>query len=820
MWKVHTIAMDSTVALTSPDPLADELEPGSTCELVVEYTNSGERPHRITAIRTVPTWDRSGETLVDIDATTVGPGDSERLEPVERSIPGTLAGRQGFRIGVDVQFAADDADDADAPTTVWMDTVPRLAVAGTDREAFGALVCLSSNGEGYDAVKRLLTEYGYDTEYVVTSRELDSRLGGADRPSLVFGVLLPEDVGDQDAGLVARAARRATSGESGEAVSADVVPSVVVRRTDAAAVDLPRETFQFEVDGHGRDELEREVGGTLYKLRACDAADLLQFVLEIADTVDTTPGDLLGSLSEQQIHEIVEAGESRERLVEAIDPDVDIAAVSTDGPAQGDSGAERPGESPDTDRAAGDDTGGESGESEPPEVLEFAKRSRKATLVESGRVGEVVRLLEHDDGSVRESALQLILGLCVTHDEAVVAAGAVPRLVAALTADRAGTRQQSAEALEQLAADHPERVIKAGAVPRLVATLGSGDDQTRQQSADTLGALAEEYPRQVVEAGAVSKLVAVLTSDHDQTSRSAAKALEAIADEYPKQVVEAGAVPRLVAILGHGNADNRTQATRALEPLASAYPKQVVEAGAVSRLVANLDNRTSDLRVTSALTLGRVAETLPDKVVEAGAVPELVDNLDDDYDSVRAASSLALKPLSNAFPDRVVQADAVPRLVANLSSSHDRTRTYAARTLGEIAGEHPERLVETNAVPALVASLNHSHTPVARNATWALGEVVSEYPGQVVDAGAVAKLVTGLEHDSDRVRKHSTFVLAELFDQYPAEAVRVSAIPKLAENTTHDNAAVQRNSEVALDRIAREYPDRVEREKERYTGWF
>jgi hypothetical protein len=380
--------MDCEIALVEPTPGSDELTPGGNCDLVLEYTNTGAVTHRVESVLIEPTWNLSERRSADI-GNEVPAGASRELTTIRTVVPEGLAGRHGFRIGVKTQALTDDTESDDGPNskTIWMDSIRRFEVAGTNRDEYRALVCFSEGDDEYQLINQLLKDYGYDPDFIESHEELISQ----EKPTLVLGVVLSESVNLVSSAMTWASPDDVEGSLDVEELDGDGTGDLVVQHADVSLDELSGIAMDYqEVNTFDRLVIERAVGHYLFKVRLLDKAGVLEYIYELADALQTNPKDLIDSWSNAKIIELIETVATRERIIKAFTAGSGFIAGSEVG-----AGATKESEQ-------------KTGETDRPEILQYFDNEGADAVVNSNRVNEIVLLFNDQNPSLRIEAAEII----------------------------------------------------------------------------------------------------------------------------------------------------------------------------------------------------------------------------------------------------------------------------------------------------------------------------------------------------------------------------------------------------------------------------
>jgi len=517
--------MKCEISVRGLDTNSDTLVPGSRCILTIVYSNTGTGTHRVESVLLRPTWDLSDQRTADIK-NEIPAGETRKLTRIRTPVPEGLAGRHGFRIGVKTQTLDDATESGGAynTETVWMESIRRFEVAGTNHGEHKALVCFSEGDDQYKIIKKLLMDYGYDPDLVVSHDELISQ----EKPALILGVALSESVSLVSSAMTWAAPVDADGTVDIEEFDGDGTGSVVVQHADVSIDELSRMAMAHEeVETFDRLAIERAIGLQLFKIRLLHEAGVLQYAHELAEKLDTDLGELLDSWSTDKIIELIETAATKENILKALSVGSSFVAGSEIAAADG------------TIRSESTEK-----EANKPEILQYIDKQGSEAVVESGRLKELVQLLDHESERVRWESARTFARVASESPRPVVKAGALQALTDALDDESSNVRKNSADALVYVAFEYPEQVVAAAALRALTDALDDELKFVRGCSASVLGSVAKEYPRPVLRTRASDGIpalhkLAVLENEDSTAGIRAGQALSRVSEIHPKRVKNA-----------------------------------------------------------------------------------------------------------------------------------------------------------------------------------------------------------------------------------------------------------------------------------------
>lgn len=257
----------------------DSLTPKATTDLVITYTNRSEFDHHLNSIYISPTWNLDEEFHYPIDI-TIPEGESGELSAVDLEVPAGVGGRQGVRVGIKVSQADDDQADH---KLIWK--TPEL-LRVQDAARYRSIVCLCGSEENFASVLELIQNWGFDVYVSTDSQDLLEQFQEDDPPICVFGVLLPEQNGSENNGLIKGAAITAISRNKN---------AVIFKHNDAESPDLPNETIVIEFEDEM--DLRTQAGPVFLGIRELERTGLREkFIQKIVRTTKRKPRELLNDI--------------------------------------------------------------------------------------------------------------------------------------------------------------------------------------------------------------------------------------------------------------------------------------------------------------------------------------------------------------------------------------------------------------------------------------------------------------------------------------------------------------------------------------------
>jgi hypothetical protein len=433
-------------------------------------------------------------------------------------------------------------------------------------------------------------------------------------------------------------------------------------------------------------------------------------------------------------------------------------------------------------------------------------------VAETGVVGRLDPLFDHEDEDVRTAAADC-LGRIAGSDAVTVAPGDVAdaerfgRLLEHGTEDvqraartvvaAADPTDPSVQATVRALLAHEDeavrettgRVLLVGAaddadtVAFLTASLTGTDDSVQYHAAGILGSLARDDPTAVVDADALDPLCDLLGHPDDEVRAHALGAIHHAVDNHPEDVTDAVPAGRLADLLTSGTAAVREQAVRICWLVAEGAAATLADADVAAALADLSTHDDVEVQRAAVGTVNALAAHDPETVAAADIASPLADLLTHDDEDLQRTAGTVLGRLA------AVDEDARETLVDCLTAAEIRRQYHAAGMVSVLGQASTALVADLVPVDDFATLLVHDDDEVVSTAASAVGAL-----DVGVDAGR--QFVTALlTHEDEAIREVTSHSIAaspsvaraellfDLVDRSAGERLRIAmrTLARLAE---------------------------------------
>lgn len=398
----------------------------------------------------------------------------------------------------------------------------------------------------------------------------------------------------------------------------------------------------------------------------------------------------------------------------------------------------------------------------------FADGKEKRTILSFEDMGELLRLVRHEDPVKSASGLTVLIKLFPDNGnrDAMISAGIVPLLICVIQNHHASQRIKALQLLGYLAHDNEleKQLGEIGAIEPVVAVLRDGTSEEKAEAATTLQSMSVQLENKalIVAAGGIEALlelvrdgndtqkekalstltnlscrsnenkklvgsagtalfVGMLSSDSKVHQLGAVKVLRCLSnlEENKVLIVAAGSIPPLIKMARDGEGRHRTEALIALKLLALNPDNEVLIAssGGLEIALALVYDGNNDEKAAAAGLLTSLSVNPEHKfwLAAVGAVDALVQLVRDGNNTQRQYALEALSNLADTSDNRqlIASLDGISAVASLFSSDNADCRQKALRLVTKMAAEPELKMLVTAAgaigtIVAVVSTLDEA----------------------------------------------------------------------------------------------------------------